>query len=249
MPLPLYWLLMVAFLVSYLVGKKKIAWWFLGTSLFWLFLICTPFLSKILLAKLENRYPPVQLTSQKGDFISKKDSVIHILVLGSGYVTDDRLSHLSQLNTTGIARLTEGIRLQRLIPNSKLVFSGFAGNQPLPQAKISALAAQELGTDSTIIRTICEPWNTKTEAEEYLKHFGTPGRLYLVTDAAHMPRAVMHFRKVGLKPIPAPANFSIRINNIPGNYTDYFPSNDHIRCMEIVFHEYLGMLWAKIGGD
>jgi len=64
-----------------------------------------------------------------------------------------------------------------------------------------------------------------------------------------MPRAVMHFRKAGLNPIPAPTNFIIRKNNIPGSYTDYFPSSGNIRNMEIVIQEYLGMLWAKIGGN
>ena len=32
-------------------------------------------------------------------------------------------------------------------------------------------------------------------------------------------------------------------------YTDYFPSSGNIRFMEIAFQEYLGMLWAKIGGN
>ena len=170
------------------------------------------------MSTLENQYPPVQLTAEKGDQVSAQDSIVHLLVLGSGYETDDRLSYCGQLNLTGLARLAEGIRLQRLLPASKLIFSGYAGTQPLPQAEVSALAAQELGIDSTVICTICEPWNTKTEAEGYLKRFGTIGRLYLVTDAAHMSRAVMHFSNAGLQPIPAPTNFIIRKNNIPGSY-------------------------------
>jgi len=248
-PLPLFWLLLIAAFMFYLAGKKRIARWFLGSSLLWFFLISTPFLPKVLLASLENQYPPVHLPLEKGNQVSAQDSIVHILVLGSGYETDDRLSYCGQLNPPGLARLAEGIRLQRLLPGSKLIFSGYAGPQPLPQAEVSALAAQELGTDSTVIYTICEPWNTKTEAEEYLKRFGTVGRLYLVTDAAHMPRAVMHFLNAGLNPFPAPTNFIIRKNNIPGRFTDYFPSSGNIRNMEIVIQEYLGMLWAKIGGD
>ncbi|MDO9579230.1 MAG: ElyC/SanA/YdcF family protein [Bacteroidales bacterium] len=248
-PLPLFWLLLIAAFVFYLADKKRIARWFLGSSLLWFFLISTPFLPKALLATLENQYPPVQLTAEKRDQVSAQDSIAHILVLGSGFETDDRLSFCSKLNLTGLARLAEGIRLQRLLPASKLIFSGYAGDQPLPQAEVTALAAQELGTDSTVIYTICEPWNTRTEAEEYLKHFGTNCKLYLITDAAHMPRTLMHFRHAGLNPIPAPTNFVIRKNNIPGSYTDYFPSSGNIRNMEIVFQEYLGMLWAKIGGD
>ena len=262
-PLPLFWLLLIGAFVFYLAGRKTtvrlydcttarkntIARWFLGSSLLWFFLISTPFLPKALLATLENQYPPVQLTVEKGDQVSAQDSIVHILVLGSGYETDDRLSFCGQLNLSGLARLAEGIRLQSLLPASKLIFSGYAGPQPLPQAEVTALAAQELGIDSAVILTICEPWNTRTEAEEYLKRFGIGGRLYLVTDAAHMQRAIMHFRKMGLNPIPAPTNFIIRKNNIPHSYTYYFPSSQNIRNMEIVIQEYLGMIWAKIGGD
>jgi len=248
-PLPFFWMLLIAAFVFYLIGKKRIARWFIGSSLFWFFLISTPFLPKVLLATLENQYPPIQILIEKAEPVSSKDSIVHILVLGSGYETDDRLSYFGQLNLSGLARLAEGIRLQRLLPGSKIIFSGYAGPQPLPQAEVSALAAQELGIDSAVIITMCEPWNTRTEAEEYLKRFGTVGRLYLVTDAAHMQRAIMHFHHAGLKPIPAPTNFIIRKNNLPGSYTDYFPSSGNIRNMEIVIQEFLGMLWAKMGGD
>ena len=59
----------------------------------------------------------------------------------------------------------------------------------------------------------------------------------------------MHFRNAGLQPIPAPTNFIIRKNNIPGSYAYYFPSSGNIRNMEIVIQEYLGMVWAKMGGN
>jgi len=59
----------------------------------------------------------------------------------------------------------------------------------------------------------------------------------------------MHFRNAGLNPIPAPANFMIKKNNLPDKYTDYFPSSQNIRIMEVVFNEYLGMFWAIMGGD
>jgi len=231
------------------MGNKRIAKWVLALSLFWVLLISTPFVPNFLLATLENQNTPVQLILEKGVQVTSQDSTVHILVLGSGYQTDDRLSYCAKLNTTGVARLTEGIRLHRLLPGSKLIFSGYAGFQPLPEAVLSAHAAQELGVDPTDIITNIEPWNTKSEATEYFKRFGTAFKLYLVTDAAHMPRALMLFNHAGLNPIPAPTNFNIRKNNIPKSYTYYFPSSGNIRYMEIVFQEYLGVLWAKMGGN
>ncbi|MCL4481711.1 MAG: YdcF family protein [Bacteroidetes bacterium] len=152
-PLSLVWLLIIAVFVFHLIGKKKIAKWGLGLSLFWFLLISTPFLPKKLLATLENQYPPVKITERKGVQVTSQDSMVHILVLGSGYQMDNRLSYCGQLNTTGLARLTEGIRLHRLLPGSKLIFSGFAGNQLLPEAVVASMAAQELGINPTDIAT------------------------------------------------------------------------------------------------
>lgn len=248
-PLPLLWLLLIVTLILYWFGKKKFSGYVFSLSLLWFFLISTPFLPKKLLTTLEKQYPPFQLVIEKVTPDSSKNSKVHILVLGSGYQSDDRLSYCARLNPSGLARIAEAIRLQRLIPGSILIFSGYAGNQRLSQAQVSALAAVELGIDSTIIMTLNESWNTKTEAAEYFKRFGSANNLYLVTDATHMPRAIRLFRDAGLNPIPVPTNFNIKKNSTPMGLTEYFPSNGKIRFMEIVCQEYLGLLWANLGGN
>lgn len=248
-PLPIFWLLLFSVFIFYLAGKKRFARLFFALSVFWLFLISTPFLPKALLSTLENRYNPILLPFESETRLHDPDSIVHILVLGNGYETDSRLSSCDQLSSSGMARLVEGIRIHRLLPNSILIFSGNAGYQPVPQSKVSALAAQELGVDSNSIQILTEPWNTKNEAIEYYKRYGASHKLYLITDAAHMPRAIMHFRNNGLIPIPVPTNFVLRKNLIPGSLTDYLPGSHNIRFMEIVFQEYLGILWALLGGD
>ena len=248
-PLPILYILLIAFFAFSIKGKKRIGKYLIWISVVWFFMISTPFLPKTLLASLENKYPPINIPVSSFAQLYEQGVCVNILVLGSGYETDDRLSYSGQLNASSLGRLVEGIRLSHLIPRSKLVFSGYAGRQKLAQADVLALAAQELGIDSTVIQTIPEPWNTKNEAREYFKRFGTTSKLYLVTDAAHMPRAIMHFKKAGLKPIPAPINFVIKKKLVLSSYTDYFPGSQNIRFMEIVIQEYLGILWAIIGGD
>ena len=134
-PLPLFWLLLIAVFVFYLAGKKRIARWFLVSSILWFLLISTPFLPQTLLSTLENQYPPIQLLMGKSDQASAQDSIVHILVLGSGYEIDDRLSYCGQLNLIGLARLAEGIRLQRLIPSSKLIFRDMQAISPYHRQK------------------------------------------------------------------------------------------------------------------
>jgi uncharacterized SAM-binding protein YcdF (DUF218 family) len=248
-PLPLFWIFLIAGFVFYLLRKKRLVRWWIGCSIIWLFIISTPFLPKYLIASLENQHIQIQPSDINADSTLAKGSNVHILVLGSGYTIGNRLSFSSQLSFSGLARLVESIRLYQLMPKSRLVFSGYEGRQLLPQAEVSALAARELGIDSTVISTICKPWNTKSEAEEYVKRFGTDYKLYLITDAAHMSRAIWHFRNAGLDPIPAPTNFLTRKNYISRSYFDYLPGHQYIRFMEIVFRENLGLLWAKMDRD
>lgn len=246
-PLPLLSLLLLAVFLFWVLRKKKLMRWSMALSLLWFLLIATPFLPNHMLNKLESSYTP--LSFQHSLFLQPADSNIHILVLGAGYATDERLSHTAMLSSSGLARLTEGIRLSRLLPNATLIFSGYSDRQTLPQAEMGARAAIELGINPARIQTIPQPWNTKDEARHYYERYGTGQPLILITDAAHMTRAMYHFKKAGLNPIPAPCNLRIKKNDIPKTLSYYLPSSQNITYTEILFHEYLGLLWAKLGGD
>lgn len=240
---------MLGGLIAYSLKKHKTAKIFSVISIAWLLLISTSWIPQALLSSLEDRYTPVLIPLETTNKSTLSDTSVHILVLGSGYSSDIRLPYLGQLYPSGVIRLSEGIRLHNLIPNSVLIFSGYKGDQPIPQAEAGAFAAKELGIPANVIRTIPLSWNTRNEALEYFKRFGKLHKLYLVTDASHMSRAMMHFQNVGLKPIPVPTNFMIKKNSIAKGFYYYLPRSESIKFMEIVFHEYLGILWAKLGGD
>lgn len=233
--------MLVAAFVFYRFGRRGVARALGAAALGWLLLISTPWLPEALLVRLENRYVPVK-------FAGGSDRPVHLLVLGSGYTADARLPYTAKLHQNGVTRLAEAIRLHRMMPGSRLVFSGYGGREPLPQAMIYLQAAAELGIDSSLCATLPTPWNTRAEALAYKERFGTKHKLYLITDAAHMPRAMLHFRKAGLQPIPAPAAYMIKNSRVPKELSAYRPASVNIRNMEIVFHEYMGIYWAKLGG-
>jgi uncharacterized SAM-binding protein YcdF (DUF218 family) len=70
-------------------------------------------------------------------------------------------------------------------------------------------------------------------------------KLDLVTTAANMPRSVALFKKYGMQPIPAPIDFRIK-NQTGVNPRSFFPTASGLGRMERVFHEYLGLAWAKL---
>ena len=73
-------------------------------------------------------------------------------------------------------------------------------------------------------------------------------KFILVTTASHMPRSMALFKKLGMQPIPAPTDHAMKRRQgiHPGVF---FPNSGKIRNAELVFHEYLGLAWAKLRGQ
>ena len=130
-------------------------------------------------------------------------------MLGGGHVSDPRLPANSQISAAALGRVVEGVRLYKAIPGSKLLLSGGAVFDPVPEAEVMAQIAGLLGVKPQDIRLESDSRDTAEEAEIIAKMIGRE-KFILVTSAAHMPRSMALFRKRGLQPIPAPADFLVR---------------------------------------
>ncbi len=69
-------------------------------------------------------------------------------------------------------------------------------------------------------------------------------KIYLVTHAWHMPRAVMMFEKQGIKVTPAPTMFSDMMTNLSSSY--YLPAAYALQNVNMALHEYIGIFWYKL---
>ncbi len=198
-----------------------------------------------LLHHLETQYRPLQLTSvENRSSVETAHHFKYVVVLGGGFADDPGLPATSQLGQDTLTRLVEGIRLQRKISGSRLVVSGGKISGKVAMAEIMKKVALDLGVKASDI--IVEDHSPDTVSEAYyLKPLLGTSAFVLVTSAAHMPRAMLLFRQMGLQPIPAPANFLIR--NARGTSVGlYFPGSTNLRNTGLAIHEYLGTLWAKI---
>ncbi len=74
-------------------------------------------------------------------------------------------------------------------------------------------------------------------------------RFVLVTSAGHMPRSMALFRKLGMAPIPAPAEYLVREREGGVRPGMFFPEADNLVMAEKAFHEYMGLVWAWISGQ
>jgi len=210
--------------------KKKNATLFFSSSFFLLFFFSYQPISTMLVAFLENEY--------KG--VSQTQNIRYIHVLGTGHKKDSQQPITSQISDSGVKRVTEGVRLHFLHPDSILIFTGYEGDTDRSNAQVNATLARSLGVKSKNIIIDSEAKDTQEEAVFCLQHVKKEPFI-LVTSATHMPRAISLFRSLGLQPIAAPTDFKT-------DTRDFFslPSIKSLQNSHYAVHEYLGLLWAKI---
>jgi uncharacterized SAM-binding protein YcdF (DUF218 family) len=218
----------------------------LGTVL--LLLLSLPCISTQFLIPLERRYPAL-LHPEKIAWEGEKSgtSPKWIVVLGGGHRSDPSLPANSQISAAALGRVVEGVRLYKTIPGSKLLLSGGRVFDPVPEAEVLARSAELLGVKPQDISLESDSRDTAEEAEVIGRMIGRE-KFILVTSAAHMPRSMALFKKRGLQPIPAPADFQVREG--PGaDPGRFFPNAASLTRVEIALHEYLGLAWAWLRGE
>ena len=193
-----------------------------------------------LLASLEWRHAPVT------DATAAAGRVRWVVVLGGGSSSDERVPAAMRLSEASLARLVEGVRLQRQLPGGRLLLSGGSVFGSGADAETMRALAVDLGVDPAALELDAVSPDTETQAEVVRARLGAE-EFYLVTSASHMPRALALFRKAGTNPLPAPTHFLTQKDDAlsPG---DFFPSAGGLRRTEAAVYEYLGLAWAKVRG-
>jgi uncharacterized SAM-binding protein YcdF (DUF218 family) len=224
------------------LGKALVT---LGTLL--LLLLSFSFFGSELLAPLEDRYPPLlhpeTIAWETG---TPGPSPRWIVVLGGGHVSDPRLPANSQISEAALSRVVEGVRLYHAIPGSRLLLSGGRVFDPVPESEVMARIALLLGVKPQDIMLESDSRDTAEEAEHIAKMIGR-NKLILVTSAGHLPRSMALFRKRGMQPIPAPANYMLK-NSQGSTLEVFFPSPVNLVNAHKAVHEYLGLAWAWLRG-
>lgn len=195
----------------------------------------------LLLRPLESQYPP----------LLDPRSVPHvkwIVVLGGGHRSDPKLPVTSQLSGASLVRLVEGLRLLTSLPESKLILSGGTLFDPSTEAQSMESVALALGVDRQ--RLLLEDQSRDTEDQSRLiRKIVGPDPFLLVTSAAHMPRSMALFSKLGMKAIPAPTDYKVK-ERLEGEISPgyFFPRIGELEKAETAVYEYLGLTWVKIRG-
>jgi len=205
-----------------------------------LFLASLPGVSKTLLRSLERVTP--ELSVQE---VPEADA---ILVL-SGMLGPDRPDGCKLNWGEAYDRFEAGLRLWQsgkapilVLTDPALVQTGEHETEG-KQLKNEAL---KLGLAENRLLLIGPIGNTAQEAELFDRIAQERGwrRVFLVTSAWHMPRALERFRRTGLQILPFPVDYRTGVSE-PISMLDFFPSATALAGTETFIREWIGRIYYR----
>ena len=208
-----------------------------------LLLFSYPLLPNYWLGHIEAQSVPVSIAAEASTH------PCYVVVLGQGTSARSNLPPNLRFGQEFISRLVEGIRLHRALTNSTLAVSLAGASVSEPEKRHlfdQFLAIFALPTNRVTLLTTAR--DTGDEIR-FCKQIAGTNRLYLVSSASHLPRALLMARKQGLNAIPAPASYQIdEVTSAqePFSPTELFPSVDDLQNTTRAVYESLGLIWEKL---
>lgn len=195
-----------------------------------------------LMRGLESRIPPLRLTAA-ADASARPGAIV---ILGGGRYTEaPEYGDSDHVNQTTLERLRYGAHLHRVTGLPILVSGGAPYAEKTSEAE---LMQASLVNDFRVEVKWVEGKSANThENAKYTKMMLAEAgvrRVYLITHASHMPRALWSFENAGLSAVPAPMGFST-LNKEDRETLGYFPSAYGLRLSSNALRERLGLFWYQ----
>lgn len=247
MPLQFSGILLLLGLVLVLFARRvRAGKWLLALGFLTLVILSHKQVGLALLLPLETRYAAIPDYPAGAPLPPELAACRTIVVLGGGHADTPGLSATNRLSGSASSRLMEAVRIARLLPEARLIFSGPGAPGHASHAATLAAGARSLGVDPARFVLIEDARDTPEEAAA-VKALVGPAPFALVTSAWHMPRTVALMRGQGLSPVPCPADFATRPN--PGfRWNDWTCDLTGLDRSTKAIYERLGLLWARLRG-
>ncbi|MBM4190285.1 MAG: YdcF family protein [Betaproteobacteria bacterium] len=211
-----------------LLGKTLIVVALLGLTL-----LSTPWLAKRLLATLEA--PPLVAID--------KHSAEAIVILGGGTYRNAPEFGTDNIKGEALERLRYGAYLARQTGKPILVSGGAPSGGPAEGPLMQAVLEQDFRVPARWVEARSD--NTRENAAysaEILKKAGIT-RIWLVSQAWHLPRAIPEFERHGLTVIAAGTGY---VNTAPTIPLDFVPNGQYLRYSHYATHEAIGRVWYRL---
>lgn len=221
-------------------SSPKLAKSVVAFSVLTLWLFSTPLVTSYLINHLQYRYPTLAPTALLAD----KDAAIVVLEASLNMTTPEYGQPTVSEGT--LSRLRYAAFLHRKTGARILVSGNDPGNPTINQADYMAKALHDYFNVPTEWKED-KGYNTAQEgihSTDILKQAGVK-KLYLVTHASHMPRAVYAFKGRGIEVIAAPTAYKAFEHSL-GKLSNFLPAMDALSVSQMALREYIGLLWYKL---
>lgn len=248
MPLPLSLaLLTVGALLLFSVRRARLGRALVVAGVALLLIFSNKAVSTALIRPLESDFPTLPEFAPGDPLPKPLTRCRYIVVLGGGHGNTPGFSAVNKLSHSARARLAEGVRLARALPNAKLVTCGRGAPGEPDHAEILAQAAESLGLPRSRIVLLASARDTHDESLA-IRALAGDEPVILVTSAWHLPRALALMRGAGVTAVPAACDHMAR----PGeqrSWSDYTWDSDSIGRSSRAIAERLGRVWAFLRGQ
>ncbi|MFH0925151.1 MAG: YdcF family protein [bacterium] len=186
---------------------------------------------------LEFKYPYIRLDTNS---INNIEAVVVLAGGASRAIHQDYI-----LFRASSIRVLEAFKLYKRFNNLKFIVSGGcsgSNKHHLSEGQLMANTLEDMGMPKENIMVEGESRNTIENASftaSILKKLNIKNTA-LITSAFHMPRSLLAFNKVNIKPLPLPCDYMV--NSLSYNSIDYIPQLDSFSESSVAVHEYLGIL-------
>lgn len=249
MPLPLGLTLLVLGVILLLMARRvRLGRVLLVLGTLVLILCSNKFVSTALVQPLEARYPAVPELATGTAIPPALAACRFIVILGSGNGNAPGLSANNQMSVSALARITEAVRLARVVPEAKLIVSGPTDSPDRPShAEMLRRVAESLGLERSRFILIENGRDTEEESLAVKRLVGREP-FALVTSAWHMPRSMALFRYAELSPLPCPCDYTARGGDSV-QWSDFLWDVSSLERSTWAFRERIGYLWIWLRGD
>jgi uncharacterized SAM-binding protein YcdF (DUF218 family) len=167
-----------------------------------------------------------------------------IIVLGAGRYHKAPEYHTDTASLRMLSRLRYAAKLARVTGLPVIPSGGNPGGIGITEAEISKnILLQEYDIPvHHMDKLSMNTWENARNVAQLMKRLDI-SKVILITDAAHMPRALYAFQRHGVDPIPAPINFEYHLEQERPLYERIIPSKAAAMNIALGLHEYLGHFW------
>jgi uncharacterized SAM-binding protein YcdF (DUF218 family) len=226
-------LLLVAGIGLFLWHKRpRVARTLIAVSFAGIWLLSTPFVADSLLQSLEGT--PIDLSKESADAI---------VVLSGGQQFNAPEYGGNTVSKETLERVRYAAMLYRQTGKPVLVSGGNPQGGGAEAPLMKKVLEQEYYVPVRWVEDTSD--NTLENARHSHDMLASEGieRIYLVTQAWHMPRSVQVFERAGFTVIPAATSFTTRYET---NLLSFVPNADALLGSYRFMHEVIGMLWYRL---